>query len=80
MKNWKKVLSSYVRVFLTAVLTLWIAEGNDIFSLDTAMVKKLVAAGVSAVVLVLVNSLNPKYERYGVGAAKKEDLYTGNKN
>lgn len=80
MKNWKKVLSSYVRVFLTGILTLWINNKMDIFSINMDMAKSLVSAGVSALVLVIFNSLNPKYDRYGIGAKKEEDVYTGNKS
>lgn len=70
-------LGSYVKVFLTAVITMWLAElatGVDMWSMDAKMLKKLSTAGVIAVLPVLLNALNPNDPRYGKGKYGK-DIY-----
>jgi len=68
MKNLNKILSSWTRIFLTGVFTLYINLGVDMFSKDLPMVKKLLSAGILALIHVYINARNPKYKRYGVGS------------
>ena len=68
MKFLNTIYGSWVKVFLSAVLTMYLAEltqGHDLFSLDILMVKKLITAGVVALLPVILNFLNPNDPRYG---------------
>lgn len=59
---------SWVKVFLTAVLTVYFAElsaGYDLFSMDILMMKKLSTAGVLSLLPIIINALNPLDKRYG---------------
>lgn len=59
---------SYFKVFLSAVLTIYLAdltEGHDLFSMDIHMGKKLMTAGTVAVLPVILNALNSEDKRYG---------------
>lgn len=59
------MIGSLFRVFLSAVLAQYIASGASIFDVSGDMWKTFVGAGVSSVVLVGYNYLNPKDPRYG---------------
>ncbi len=68
----KKLLNtwygSYVKVFLSAVLTILLAElsqGYSLFSMDWVMGKKLIAAGVVSLLPIVINALNSEDKRYG---------------
>jgi len=61
-------IGSYVKVFLTTVVAVYMAElssGHDMFTFDIPMAKKLVSAGVVSVLPVIHNALNPSDTRYG---------------
>ena len=68
----KKLLNtwygSYFKVFLTAVLTVLLAElsqGYNLWTMDWAMGKKLIAAGVVSLLPIIINALNSEDKRYG---------------
>ena len=68
MKFFNTIYGSWVKVFLSAVITMYLAEltqGHDLFSLDMVMVKKLLTAGLVALLPVILNFLNPNDKRYG---------------
>lgn len=70
MKFLNTALGSYLKVFVSAVITLYLAElsqGHDLFSFDIPMAKKLVSAGVVAVLPIILNAVNPNDPRYGKG-------------
>lgn len=56
----KAILGSYARSFLTGALTLYMAGETD--------PRKLLAAGVAAVVPPLLRWLNPKDQAFGRGS------------
>lgn len=61
-------LGSYLKIFITAILTLFLAEltqGYNIFTMDMAMVHKLIVTGLLAVLPVILNALNKQDKRYG---------------
>lgn len=56
---------SYLKVFLSTILAMYIAEGTDLWSIDLPMLKKFGSAGIASCIPVLYNALNPKYTNYG---------------
>lgn len=59
---------SYLKVFITTVLAMWMAEltqGYDMFSMDLIMFKKLFSGGIVAVLPIIINAMNPHDNRYG---------------
>jgi hypothetical protein len=67
-KFFSTAIGSYCKIFISGVLTLYMAEmsnGVDLFSFDWAMGKKLISAGVISILPVIYNSLNPHDVRYG---------------
>ena len=65
------MVKSWVVVFVATILTLFLADGADVFAVDMSDLKAWVAAAVAAVVPLVLNWLNPKDTRYGI----KEDEY-----
>jgi len=57
--------AGWIRVFVSAMILQFMLEGYDLFSFDLLMLKKVVAAGVAAVLPVIYNALNPNDPRYG---------------
>ncbi len=66
-----RMVKSWVVVFVATILTLFLADGADVFAVDMSDLKAWVAAAVAAVVPLVLNFLNPKDTRYGL----KEDEY-----
>ena len=65
-KGTKAVLASWGRSFLAACLAQFIALGSGVFDLNGDAVKTIVAAGLAAVVPVILRWLNPKDAAFGV--------------
>lgn len=65
MKDKKKVLASWARVFLAATLAQYIHMGVGIFDLDMDSLKTIISSGVSATALVAFKYLNPNDSSYG---------------
>jgi len=67
--KFKKFLNSaygsYLKVFITTVLTLFLAEGLSIFDLNIENLKMLGSAGIASLVPVIINALNSEDKRYG---------------
>ena len=64
MKVWKGIASTLGIIFVTACIGAAVAAGLDVGGNWRA----ILIAGVSAVLTALVNYLNPKDTRYGVGS------------
>lgn len=61
MKFLNSIYGSYVKVFLSAVLTMIIAKG-DIYLIT---LEECFSAGVISILPIIVNYLNPHDNRYG---------------
>lgn len=61
---------SYIKVFVAVVLGLFLADGADLFAIDANDLRAWLAAGLAAVLPVLVNALNPNDGRYGTVASE----------
>ena len=62
-------IGTFLKVFLSTVLTMWIAMDN-IFAVDVMALRAIISAGVVSAMPVVLNYLNPEYKNYGVGAAQ----------
>lgn len=64
-KKQKAMLASYGRSFLAAMTTAFMLTGGDIFALDVDSVKKIIAAGIAAVLPVALRAANPNDPAFG---------------
>lgn len=60
-----RAVRSYVVSFVTVILGLFIADGADIFAVSATDLKSWLAAGLAAVLPVIVTALNTSDPRYG---------------
>lgn len=56
---------SWIKVFAATVLTLFLADGADIFAVSVDDARLWLAAAVAAVLPLVVNYINPRDNRYG---------------
>jgi hypothetical protein len=61
-------IASWLRTFLAIILTMFIADGANIFAVDSADLKLWVAAAFSASLPAVVRWLNPVDYAFGHGA------------
>jgi len=61
MKFLNSIYGSYVKVFLSAVLTMIIAKGN----IYLVTLEECISAGVISILPIVINYLNPHDSRYG---------------
>ena len=61
MKFLNSIYGSYLKVFLSAILTMILAKGN-IYSVT---LKECISAGVISILPIVINYLNPNDTRYG---------------
>lgn len=61
MKFLNTIYGSWIKVFLSAILTMIIAKG-DIFAVS---LKECLSAGVISILPIIINYLNPHDTRYG---------------
>jgi hypothetical protein len=65
-KELKATLASWGRSFAAACLAQFLALGGSVFDLNQDGVKHIVAAGLAAVVPVVIRWLNPDDHSFGV--------------
>lgn len=63
-----EVGKSYLKVFLSVVLGMFLADGADLFAVDAADLRTWLAAGLASVVPLLITALDPKDHRFGRNA------------
>jgi hypothetical protein len=66
--KWVDAGKSYLKVFLSVVLGMFLADGADLFSVDATDLRTWLAAGVASVVPLLITALDPKDHRFGRNA------------
>lgn len=66
-----QIVFSWLKVFLATILTLFIADGADLFAVDTTDIKAWVAAAFAAALPLVINYINPRDTRYG---SKEDEL------
>jgi len=70
----KSPVASWIKVFVSAVIAQYLIsliEGYSLFSWDKVMLEKLLTAGAVAVLPVIINFINKKDTRYGLGSKRK---------
>lgn len=60
-----RVAQGYFKVFVAVFLAFFLADGADVFAVDLSDLRTWLAGALAAVLPVLINWLNPKYDRYG---------------
>ena len=61
MKFLNSIYGSYLKILITAILTMIISKG-DIFAIT---LNEIISAGVIAILPIIINWLNPHDTRYG---------------
>lgn len=59
------MLKSWIKVFAATVLSLFLADGGDVFSVDWADLRTYLAAGVASVLPLIITWLDPNDPRFG---------------
>jgi hypothetical protein len=67
-QKWLEVGKSYLKVFLSVVLGMFLADGADLFAVDAADLRTWLAAGLASVVPLVITALDPKDHRFGRNA------------
>lgn len=62
-----KLVYSWLKNFAVVIIAFFIADGADVFAVSADDLKTWLAGALAAVLPTVVNYLNPRYERYGVG-------------
>lgn len=65
MNHWTDFVKSYVKVFAAVVLGLFLADGADVFAVDMTDLRTWLAAGLSAVLPLVITALDPADHRWG---------------
>lgn len=64
-RSQKNILKSYVKVFLATVLSLFVSDGADIFSVTFSDFRTWLSAGIASLVPLLITALDPTDDRFG---------------
>ena len=59
------MLKSWVKVFAATILSLFLADGGDVFSMDMGDLRVYLAAGVAAILPLVITWLDPSDTRFG---------------
>ena len=59
------MLKSWVKVFAATILSLFLADGGDVFSVDMGDLRVYLAAGVAAILPLVITYLDPSDSRFG---------------
>jgi hypothetical protein len=62
----RALAGTLLRVFVAAILAQFIANGADVFAIDTDGAQTLISSGIAATAIAFYNALNPNDHRYGV--------------
>jgi hypothetical protein len=63
-----EALKSYAKVFAAVVLGLFLADGADVFAVDATDLRTWLAAGLAAVLPMIITVLDPQDQRFGRNA------------
>lgn len=69
-KKYVDMLKSYVKVFLSVVLGLFLADGADVFAVDATDLRMWLAAGIASVLPLVITALDPSDARWGKNSAE----------
>lgn len=61
----ERAVKSYIKVFVSVVVGLFLADGADVFSVDVTDLRTWTAAGLAATLPLIVTALDPSDNRFG---------------
>lgn len=61
-------IKSYVKVFLSTVFTIFLADGADMVTVGMTDLRIYVAAGLASVLPLVITALDPNDDRFGRNA------------
>lgn len=59
------ILKSYLKVFASVVLGLFLADGADLFAVEITDLRAWLAAGLASVLPLIITALDPEDHRWG---------------
>jgi hypothetical protein len=59
------MMKSWVKVFAATVLSLFLADGGDVFGVDWSDLRTYLAAGIASVLPLVITWLDPTDTRFG---------------
>lgn len=59
------MVKSYAKVFAATVLSLFLADGADVFAVDYSDLRTWLAAGVASVLPLIITALDSSDDRWG---------------
>lgn len=62
------LIKSYVKVFISVVLGMFLADGADVFAVDMTDLRSWLAAGLASVIPLVLTALDPSDHRWGKNA------------
>jgi hypothetical protein len=62
------LIKSYVKVFISVVLGMFLADGADVFAVDMTDIRSWLAAGLASVIPLVLTALDPSDHRWGKNA------------
>lgn len=63
-----QAVKSYLKVFVSVVIGMFLADGADVFSVDASDLRTWLAAGLAATLPLIVTALDPSDPRFGVNS------------
>lgn len=59
------ILKSYLKVFASVILGLFLADGADLFAVEVTDLRAWLAAGLASVLPLIITALDPEDHRWG---------------
>lgn len=63
-----EAVKSYIKVFLAVIFGLFLADGADVFAVEMSDLRTWLAAGLAAVLPMVITALDPRDHRFGRNA------------
>jgi hypothetical protein len=60
-----ELVKSYLKVFISVVLGLFLVDGADLFAVEMTDIRSWLAAGLAAVIPLIITALDPTDHRWG---------------
>ena len=61
-----EILKSYAKVFAASILSLFLVDGADLFSVNATDIRTWLAAGLAATLPPVITALDPTDHRWGL--------------
>lgn len=66
-----RAVQSYVKVFISVLLGLFLADGADVFSVSVTELQTWLSAAIASVLPLIITALNPNDTRFGKGSGQE---------